>query len=273
MARKLTKEEIANGIFIDGSQLEKISDDVAETYNTLELNSINKKYQVSQMCFTDGFTSAAFPQLKYNVWQPSLNTPQGFAPPYPAVAGQGVKNELRLKGYFDPGTTAGPLQDGDKWLFWQNGVFFNKPVIILNWSLYLQGSDLWYEFDGQNESGATVTSGIICNIQTKNSYEQRDRRFDEILLNNNVSLLREKFYGSSIYEPEGYVTSNTFPPPPEAPRGFFIENHLNIPLPEGTQVNFTVSFPNDRVGAPPFNMNWVSLTKFCSTVTFLEEIE
>ena len=45
MARKVTKEEIAEGVFIDGGQLERMSDDIVDRYNELQLNDLQKKYQ------------------------------------------------------------------------------------------------------------------------------------------------------------------------------------------------------------------------------------
>lgn len=273
MARKLTKEEIANGVFIDGAQLEKISDDVVETYNSLKLNSIDKKYQITQVCLTDGYTTAT-PSSKENVWFRSSQTGNNIAAPtYPLVAGQQVQNDFRLKGYYDTIGNFSPVSEANKWLFWQNGLFFNKPVIILNWTVFVQGPDSQYSFDGEAGAGLQAESGIRCNIQVKNFFEQRDRRYDELLLNNDVSLAREKFYGSFITSPAALSTElDRFPVPPAQVTGWFIENHLNISLPEQSQVNFTISLPNDR-GIAPWTAEGAQNTKFCSTITFLEEIE
>ena len=54
MARKVTKEEIAEGVFIDGGQLERMSDDIVDRYNELQLNDLQKKYQTTQVIYTDG---------------------------------------------------------------------------------------------------------------------------------------------------------------------------------------------------------------------------
>ena len=273
MARKLTKEEIANGVFIDGGQLEKISDDVAETYNTLELNSIDKKYQITQVCLTDGYTQASVVQ-KTNCWFKSSNTTNAAsAPNYPLAAGQPQQNVFRLKGYYDTIGNFSPVGEGDRWVFWQNGLFFNKPVIIINWTIFLQGNDSQYTFDGEAAGGLQATTGLRCNIQTKNFFEQRDRRFDELLLNNDVSLARERFYNSQVTSPAPEDDElERFPPPPDEISGWFIEHHTNIAIPEQSQVNFTLSLPNNR-GIAPWTAELNENSKVCSTITFLEEIE
>lgn len=271
MARKLTKEEIANGVFIDGAQLEKISDDVAESYNTLELNSIEKKYQITQACFTDGYGGSQ--QNKVNVWFSGVNEPQQLIPPfYPIESNQPVKNTYRIKGYNDNIPQASG--DSPNVVLWQTGMFFNKPVIILNWSLFIQGVDQFYTFEGEDEGGEPAVEGIRCNIQTKNFFEQRDRRYDELLLNNVVSLQREAFYGNSYNNPSalGFETVR-FPVPPSEVVGWFAENHCNILLPEQSQAVFTVSLPVNRTDNPWSGEAIPNTFKMTSTITFLEEIE
>lgn len=269
MARKLTKEEIANGVFIDGSQLEKISDDVVTSYNNLELNSIDKKYQVTQVVMSDGYGG----HTKNNVWLPSLNLPNTVsAPNYPLEGGEEViKNKYRVKGYYDGDPLVAPTTDETAFLFWTNGMVFNKPVILINWSVYLQGADSFYTFDGEDGTGSLVTGGARCIIQQKNDFEFRDRKQDDVLLNTNVNLLRERFYGNSVSAP-AVPTLTRFPPPPDEITGWYIEQHLNIPITEQGQVNFILSFPQNRGGAP-FTAQAMENTKVMSTLTFLEEID
>lgn len=272
MARKLTKEEIANGVFIDGAQLEKISDDVAESYNNLELNSIDKKYQITQVCLTDGY-GGSIQQGKVNVWFPGVNEPQQLLPPfYPIESNQPVKNKYRIKGYNDNIPQASG--DSPNVSLWQTGMFFNKPAIILNWTLFIQGVDQFYTFDGEGEGGEPATQGIRCNIQTKNFFEQRDRRYDELLLNNVVNLQREAFYGNAISSPSALGSETVrFPVPPSEIEGWFAENHCNICLPEQSQVIFTVSLPVDRTDNPWSAEDIQNSFKMTSTITLLEEIE
>jgi hypothetical protein len=271
MARKVTKEEIANGVFIDGGQLEKISDDVVETFNNLELNSIGKKYQVTQAVMTDGYGG----QQKTNVWFNSLNVPQTVTTPnYPIEGGADlIKNKYRVKGYNDQLDVApSPTTDGNAWLFWTQGMTFNKPVIIVNWTVYLQGADQYYSFDGELPAGGQAQSGIRCIIQAKNFFDPRDRRIDDILLNSDANLLRERFYGSSIDAPSSTFERLRFPVPPSEITGWYIEHHTNIMVPEQAQLNFIMSMPSNRLLAP-YTAETVENTKVTSVVTFLEEIE
>lgn len=268
MTRRITKEQIDEGVQIDGSQLERMSDAVADRYNNLQLEDLDKKYQHTTVVFTD---SNYF--FDYTNYFNAKNEPTVVAPNYP-LDGRPVLNTYRTKGYnfgsLDPTVI-------DNYIIQTNSIAFNTPSIIINWSIHIQaleeGEFSPYNNDFLNEGGE-VTSDLRFIIQGKNIFEQRDRRFDEVILNNGgFKMDREFFYGFSGIPP---ISLSSFPIPPGAPepppiRGFMVENHLNIPINEQGQVSFLVIIPK----VLPFiaGENFLKKFKATHTVTFLEEIK
>lgn len=286
MARKVTKEEIANGTYIDGSQLEKISDDVVESYNNIDLGSVDKKYQVTQITLTSGYARAdnSTGLLSGQVlWLPAQNVPDNVSPvPYPRGTTAGnpfdnlIKNKFRTKGYIDyEDQTADPLDASsfDEYVLWQSGIAFDKPVIIIGWDLFIQGVDSYYTWEGEDGAGQQVQHGMKCIIQGKNIFEQRDRRFDEILMNNVVNFKQSQFFGGLRTAPAG--PRDRFPVPPDAISGYMVENKVNIPVVEQGQVIFTCSVPFGSGLSPWVDpaLGFMASTKVSSVITILEECE
>lgn len=269
MTRRITKEQIDEGVQIDGSQLERMSDAVADRYNNLQLEDLDKKYQHTTVVFTDG----EYPLNYVNYFNAKNEQQTTLAPNYP-LDGRPVLNPYRTKGYnfgtLDP-TVA------DNYIIQTNSIAFAKPAIIINWSIHIQaleaGVESPYNNDFLNASGA-ITSDLRFIIQGKNIFEQRDRRYDEVILNNGgFQMDREFFYGYSGVPP---IQVGRFPIPPGAPepppiRGFMVENHLNIPVNEQGQISFLVVIPKVLPFVTGANFN--KRFKATHTVTFLEEIQ
>lgn len=274
MARKVSKEEIADGVFIDGGQLERLSDDIVETYNDLELNDLDKKYQTSQVIYTDGVEGGG--NGKLFIYQPHINSTQtATAPNYPLEGGEDlVKNKFRVKGYWDNIGAPNLLDTGTpSHLVFQHSIGFDKSVILTNWAIHIQMGDSYYTFDPETGGSPYISQGVRAIITGKNFFDQREREYDTIIMNREMDFNRELFYSTDPTSAGADVIGGTrFPTPAAEPQGVFTEHHLNVPIPEQGQLFFSITIPVNRTEAPwdvEQQPNW----KVASVVSYLEEIE
>ena len=273
MARKVTKEEIAEGVFIDGGQLERMSDDIVDRYNELQLNDLQKKYQTTQVIYTDG---TQVETGKVFVYQQHINgTQTATVPHYPLAGGSDlIKNEFRTKGYWDnigsPNMTDSATPSH---LIFQHSIGFNKSVVLTNWALHIQCGDAYYTFDPETGGSPLITGGVRAIITGKNFFDQRERAFDTVVMNRDIDFNREAFYSTGATDTDATTVGGTrFPTPPVAPQGAFVEHHLNIPVPEQGQLFFSLIVPVNRTGAP-WNVEINPTWKVTGIVSYLEEIE